>query len=1025
MRARVMLLAMLSACAGSELDVGDDPPVTTTPVANAPWDQDESPMPQWACDVPVEGAPVDGTNRVYAGPSTVQAILDTKCLGCHDGQVASKARPLGQQGIGGLNRLYRWFAYPSTLTAGQYAPQIVEALRDNGDDQKQTSSYDGAMWNLSQITPSERYQVSDYFAYCADHPRMAVMPGLGTPVNHYLTGRSYVTGINWPNPNDANPSDPGINNCLDFTGNCVVDESGLALKQQSDPEMARFYKASKQDQLTTLGRWIAERTPRFVRKPGEGIDAFRDRTKTAVYYNQNELALGRELWCDTWPAGCSNEKGGTVPVCNLACGVTNYGFTHNDLPNALGTAIRRRSEKNTVVISYNRDLAMTADPTKSDQTLGAGYAVQFAAYGPTGNRLDKAQLDYQGPRPASYICTNCHGGWYDPTVHLVYQAKLLPANPHDVRFSDSQPSSYVAIDSGLQYSRTNVQTKFQAINELMYNWVKFQETQASPHFTAKAEDRMLLPAQVQWFEAMYCGNVAGCSQGNGNGGPYAFTSTVRHVAPVGWQMWGQWGCNDPKSQLVRDLYHYVVQPFCIGCHNAFIDAPFSYPPSNIVGSKVNSADFGGSNPLVDSSRFVEQWPSIEKYFIRNARMPHAEHALKAFWTMDLTTDGTPSGDPLPTYDCGGNINGVLTLDGTRTGAKYHSPKELLYHHMAQPGMSGLTIPEPFAQDAQACDAWGPGMCGPSNSGRACINHACVDHCDFATQCPVPINSSESVNPNREQCVAATQTCEPCGRAGQKVCLVGAATGCDTFMNPGCMDAGLSRCETWTTEFSQFSSPDPVHAYADVDRCLVNLVDRNAKEVDSNLWYPGLIPTDPKTNTMLPTSNGTPAYGLNFTYPVPAGSVPSFASFTLASTAPSAGVSAEWCANNCVERGIDGNAGQYFDSTAPGGGYLEVDLGRNRSVFAVELARENTLSSLLDDTNVWVIADGGSWQLIPAANGYGAGSYTINGFPPNTQTVRVKVPVAMQPIRKVRIRRQPPFVFTAKQIRIGEVKLWGY
>ena len=1023
-------VVMLVGC----IDSIETPETSEVVQEQVAWDSKLSKMPMWGCDLPETTWTVPGTNRTYAPHDVVQGILDAQCNTCHDGQQSKPATPLSD---GQFARLYRWEASFGVATAN-YAAQIVEALHDDGDGMKSSHSSDGAMWNFSAITKEEREKVSDHFSYCADHPSHLTKGGfLSSPkiYNHYLIGRSYLTGINWPNPAPA--GDPGINTCnepLSLDDKCVVDEQGLELPESS-AEMDRFYAASNQGSLDTLGKWIAMRTPKFIRMPGESIDAFRDRTDTAVYYNQNELGLAREMWCGTWPTGCSNEKGGTAPRCNLACGVTNYGHNHNDVPNALATATRRRNEKNTVVISYSLPLAQQNNPI-NNKPFGAGYAVQFGAFGPTGKRSNAAQLDYQGPRPASYICTNCHGGWYDPTVHLVYQAKLLPANPHEVRYTDSPEFPTGTHDSQLQYGQTEVQSKLQAINELMYNWVKKQEDSTSSHYTANEKDRILLPAQLAWLEAMYCWNVAGCSLGNGNGGPHVLTTTARHVAPTnanseGWQTWGAWPCSDPRSQYVRDIYHSVIQPYCVGCHNAFIDAPvhLGMTPSTL-GNDTANADFGGSNPLSTFHRFMVHWPKIEKYFIRNGRMPHAEHTLKAFWTRPLTIDGTMTGTPLPTYDCVGNVNGYLSSDGTRTGTPFPSPKWLLYDRMAKPGVTGLVVTEPMADSwGDSCNVkhpatqWPVNMCGdPDHSGRACVNGACVDRCDADVHCPVWLNSPPSENPNRTQCVASTNTCEPCGRAGQKYCVVGDP--CDPQLNPGCNVSSALRCESGTSEFTSVWSLDSTHTYGDVNRCLINLVDRNPKEVDSDLTFPGLIPTD-QSGARLPTSNGTPGVATtSYTSPVPTGAVPIFAGFTLSSSTPSAGLSGTYCTNNCKERVVDGLVGQYFDSSVLGGGYIDFDFGRNRTVYAIQLQRDTTASTLLDDTNVYYQTDySTTWTQIPAANGYGAGSYTVNDYPAG-YSVWIKVPVNAGPIRKIRIRRFCPYL-CQKQIRVAEVKIYGY
>jgi hypothetical protein len=136
--------------------------------------------------------------------------------------------------------------------------------------------------------------------------------------------------------------------------------------------------------------------------PGETLSQWRARAGVIVYYNQNELGLGRELGCAEFvdgPAGTAGPKG-------IACFVTNYGAAFSDVHNSLAAAIEGTRPKNTVCISYR-------------PSLGPDYEVQFYVFGRDGKRQDWAQLDTLGPRPHPQVCTNCHGGFYDNERHLV------------------------------------------------------------------------------------------------------------------------------------------------------------------------------------------------------------------------------------------------------------------------------------------------------------------------------------------------------------------------------------------------------------------------------------------------------------------------------------------------------------------------------------------------------------------------------------------------------------------------------
>lgn len=234
--------------------------------------------------------------------------------------------------------------------------------------------------------------------------------------------------------------------------------------------------------------------------PGETRSAWRARAGVVVYYNQNELGLGRELGCAEFvdgPAGSNAPKG-------IACFVTNYGAAFSDVHNSLAAAIDGSRPKNTVCISYR-------------PSLGPEYEVQFYVFGRDGKRQDWAQLDTLGPRPHPHVCTNCHGGFYDPERHLVRRARFLPTDPFVLRFADSPPD----------VTRAAQEDRIRAINAL-------------------ALRTPLTTAQRDLFSNMYGGAV----QEPGR--------RAEAWAPPGW--------SDTKAH--RELYLEVVKPYCGTCHAA-------------------------------------------------------------------------------------------------------------------------------------------------------------------------------------------------------------------------------------------------------------------------------------------------------------------------------------------------------------------------------------------------------------------------------------------------------------------------
>ena len=170
---------------------------------------------------------------------------------------------------------------------------------------------------------------------------------------------------------------------------------------------------------TTLDDW--KRVFGFpMPQPGEALQDFRDRTGIVVYYNRNELGLGRELACSTFVDGYDEQ--GTV-LQGTACYVANYGPGFRQDQASLAAAIDGASPRNTVCISYRP----TLDPT---------YQVQFYVYNSSGKRQDWARLDTLGPRPHPQVCMTCHGGGYDAQKHLARNAHFLPLDPNVVLFGN-------------------------------------------------------------------------------------------------------------------------------------------------------------------------------------------------------------------------------------------------------------------------------------------------------------------------------------------------------------------------------------------------------------------------------------------------------------------------------------------------------------------------------------------------------------------------------------------------------------
>lgn len=214
-------------------------------------------------------------------------------------------------------------------------------------------------------------------------------------------------------------------------------------------------------------------------RPDEDRAAFRKRTGVVVYYNRNELGLGRELGCVRFT---EVDRHGAKPSRGIACFVTNYGRGFGEGKPSLDMAVRGDEPRNTVCIIYR-------------PALGMGYEIQFYVFGPTGHRQEWAQLDTLGPRPHPLVCMNCHGGEYDAERHLAVNAHFLPLDPSLVDFTG---------DSGPELTRAGQEERIRAVNAL-------------------STETPLTPAQRDMLGGLYAGRVQTAGQ-----------PATEHWVPAAW-----------------------------------------------------------------------------------------------------------------------------------------------------------------------------------------------------------------------------------------------------------------------------------------------------------------------------------------------------------------------------------------------------------------------------------------------------------------------------------------------------------
>jgi hypothetical protein len=125
----------------------------------------------------------------------------------------------------------------------------------------------------------------------------------------------------------------------------------------------------------------------------------------AVYYNNNDLQLGRDMHCKS------------IGGADHACYVTNFGASvfggPQGEPNlAIHDAIHNAAPLATVAMEFKQSLGINA--------------VSFFVFDASGLLLKKVALDSEGPKDMPQVCLACHGGSYNTGTDNVENALFLP-----------------------------------------------------------------------------------------------------------------------------------------------------------------------------------------------------------------------------------------------------------------------------------------------------------------------------------------------------------------------------------------------------------------------------------------------------------------------------------------------------------------------------------------------------------------------------------------------------------------------
>jgi hypothetical protein len=141
----------------------------------------------------------------------------------------------------------------------------------------------------------------------------------------------------------------------------------------------------------------------------------------AVYLNDGDLAVGRNLACSQFPDGA---------LTGVACMTGNFGAFSGDPGLNLNLAIAGHEAGD--ALGAFAFVAMVYQPSR-----GTDNMVSFVVYGPDGARIDAAALDTRGDVEAiPNNCLNCHGSGssFDPATGIATGASFLPLDALQLSF---------------------------------------------------------------------------------------------------------------------------------------------------------------------------------------------------------------------------------------------------------------------------------------------------------------------------------------------------------------------------------------------------------------------------------------------------------------------------------------------------------------------------------------------------------------------------------------------------------------
>jgi hypothetical protein len=409
-------------------------------------------------------------------------------------------------------------------------------------------------------------------------------------------GSGSVTSTNFTSdPNDPNGDFPGVGatdqngnpKCTKFTVTANFPNHETYLTGLPGPGSA----AEEAAYSTAVDAWAGTGS-RASFGDFKTTNGFPAGESSAVYFNNGDLKLGRDMHCRTASGG------------RIACYVSNYldkaTPPAGSAPALLAATAAHQSGNTNLLFAT---VAMEWDPNPPLDT-----SVQFFVYNGAGTRVTEATLDSEGPKSVPQICLACHGGSYDATAHLARDARFLPFDVASFRTVDDDFSAQAVTQLGLDpFTRTNQLGQFRALNALVAT------TETNRPGNANGVNAVL-DLITGWYAG--CGGVnnGACSTCVGPGCQDSFRSDY---TPAGW-----------ASQPA--LYKDLVRVSCRGCH--IMQPAFDW---------------------TDVSQFTGGFKGVIQSFVctgAQRRMPHAEVPFKTFW-QSTTAPGLLTQAPMSFPTC--------------------------------------------------------------------------------------------------------------------------------------------------------------------------------------------------------------------------------------------------------------------------------------------------------------------------------------------------------------------------------------